>query len=347
MEPNLNPNVENPTSQDVEAVTVQEATEQAQPVEEQAPKSKKGIPSGVKRLLTGIVLAGVMFFFLLYLRPICVHSFDIIGMFFVVMGGIEMRKALLAGGKKVLLIPQIVFFVILYPLFWFFNTEGIMLALAAASCVGMVMFTFNTKVTLSDLGYTVFEMLYPSVFVAMIMAVNRYAGDLLAILLLLAVPLVSDIFAYFVGSLFGKHKLCPAISPKKTVEGLIGGIVGAMLSACAIMLLFDVFHLFDDVNNIAIKAISDKLWVSILVYSLLGVLIMLAGMVGDLVASRIKRSVGIKDYGKIFPGHGGVMDRMDSVIFAMPVVYLFFTIYNAIPKASSVVTAVGALFDLL
>lgn len=299
----------------------------AQP--ENAPKNK-GLPSGVKRLLTGLVLAAVMFFFLLYLRRFEVHTFDVIGMFFVIMGGLEMRRALRSGGHNVLLVPQIVFFVILYPLFWFFQTEGIMIAFAVASAVALAEFTFNNKIDLDALGYTVFEMLYPSVFVAMIMAVNAYAGDMLALLLLLAVPLVSDIFAYFVGSKFGKHKLCPAISPKKTVEGLIGGIVGAMVSAVAIMLLFDVFHVFDNVPNIAIKALSDKIWVSVLLYIFLGILIMLAGMIGDLVASRIKRQVGIKDYGKIFPGHGGVMDRMDSVIFAMPVVYLFFTIYNAI-----------------
>jgi phosphatidate cytidylyltransferase len=158
------------------------------------------------------------------------------------------------------------------------------------------------------------------------MCVNFHAGDLLAILMMLVIPLADDAFAYFVGSKFGKHKLIPAISPKKSVEGLIGGIVGGLLAQAVLFLLFEVFGVFNNVNNIAIKSISDKLFVSIPIYVVLALILIAADFAGDLVASRIKRIVGIKDYGKIFPGHGGVMDRLDSLIFAMPVVYVFFTI---------------------
>lgn len=294
------------------------------------PKPKKGMSSGLKRLLTGLCLLGVMLTFLLYFRTLCVHSFDLIGMFFIVMGGLEMYKALRSGGHNVMLAPLIVFFVAVYPLFWFFYTEGIMIATAVAACVALGIFTFKHTHSLTDLGLTVLNIVYPCVFVAMIMAVNLRAGNLLAILLMLAVPLASDAAAYFVGSKFGKRKLCPTISPKKSVEGLYGGVAGALIAGAAVMLLFDVFHVFDGFNNIGLTALSDKLWVSILLYALLSVLVMIAGMAGDLVASWIKRQVGIKDYGKIFPGHGGVMDRMDSVIFAMPIVYLFFTVYNLI-----------------
>ena len=281
---------------------------------------------------------GVMLFFLLYLRTLSVYTFDVIGMFFVVMGGLEMYRALKAGKHNVMLAPLVVFFVAVYPLFWFFHTEGIMIATAVASCVALAIFTFRHTHTLQDLGLTIFNIVYPGVFVAMIMAVNLYAGNLLALLLLIAVPLASDAGAYFVGSKFGKRKLCPTISPKKSVEGLYGGVVGALVAGAAVMLLFDVFHVMDNFANVGLKALSDKLWVSILLYALLSVLVMVAGMVGDLVASWVKRQVGIKDYGKIFPGHGGVMDRMDSVIFAMPVVYLFFTVYNAVVE--------GAVFGL-
>ena len=199
-----------------------------------------------------------------------------------------------------------------------------------ALAVALGIFTFRHTHSLTDLGLSIFNVIYPCVFVAMIMAVNLYAGNLLAIFVMIAVPLVSDAGAYYVGSKFGKRKLCPTISPKKSVEGLYGGVVGALVAGAAVMLLFDVFHVMDKLPNVGITALSDKLWASILLYALLSVLVMVAGMVGDLVASWVKRQVGIKDYGKIFPGHGGVMDRMDSVIFAMPIVYLFFTIYNAI-----------------
>ena len=320
----------------------------AQTVAEQGgAKQKKGMSGGLKRLLTGLSLLAVMLFFLLYLRTICVHSFDVIGMFFVVMGGLEMYKALRKGGHNVMLAPLIVFFVSVYPLFFVLQwlnsakgvptngTEGIMIATALAASTALGIFTFRHTHSLTDLGLTVLNIIYPGVFVAMIMAINLYAGDLLAILLLLAVPLLSDAGAYYVGSKFGKRKLCPAISPKKSVEGLYGGVAGALIAGAAVMLLFDVFDVFKDFNNVALHALSDKWWLRILLYAVLSVLVMIAGMMGDLVASWIKRQVGIKDYGKIFPGHGGVMDRMDSVIFAMPVVYLFFTVYNAVVQASA------------
>ena len=306
------------------------ASEAAVPETTENKPPRKGMSTGLKRLLTGLTLLGVMLFFLLYLRTLCVHSFDVIGMFFVVMGGLEMYKALREGGHNVMLPPLIVFFVLVYPLFWFFHTEGIMIATAIASCVALGIFTFRHSHSLTDLGLSIFNVVYPCVFVAMIMAVNLYAGNLLAILLLLAVPLASDACAYFVGSKFGRRKLCPTISPKKSVEGLYGGVLGALIAGAAVMLLFDVFHVMDGFANVGLTALSDKLWVSGILYAVLSVLVMLAGMVGDLVASWVKRQVGIKDYGKIFPGHGGVMDRMDSVIFAMPIVYLFFTIYHAI-----------------
>ncbi|MBQ9145789.1 MAG: phosphatidate cytidylyltransferase [Clostridia bacterium] len=327
-----------------------EVTSEAQvevPVESvpEAPK-KKGMSSGLKRLITGVLLAGVMLVFLLVLRPICIHSFDVLAMFFVVAGGLEMRKALKTGGYNVMLAPQIVFFVVVYPLFLLLGTDGILIALAVSATVALAIFTFKHTYSLTDLGMSIFEIVYPSVFVAMIMAVNWYAGDLLALFILIAVPLASDAFAYFVGSKLGKHKLCPEISPKKSVEGLYGGIFGAILMGCIIMLLFDVFHLFDGVNNIKLPALSDHIGVSIALYSVLSVLVMLSGMVGDLVASWIKRKVGIKDYGKVFPGHGGVMDRMDSVIFSMPVVYVFFTIYNLVQNGG-VVERISIITEIL
>ena len=314
--------------------------------QEAEPKRKKGLSSGLQRLLTGLALLAVMLFFLLYLRKLCVHAFDVIGMFFVVMGGLEMHKALKSGGHNVMLAPLIVFFVTVYPLFFVLQwlnttrgvptngTEGIMIATALAACTALGIFTFRHTHTLTDLGLTILNIIYPCVFVAMIMAINLYAGNLLAILLLLAVPLLSDAAAYYVGSKFGKRKLCPTISPKKSVEGLYGGVVGALIAGAAVMLLFDVFRVMDPIDPNGLHALSDKWWLRVLLYAVLSVLVMIAGMVGDLVASWVKRQVGIKDYGKIFPGHGGVMDRMDSVIFAMPVVYLFFTIYNAVVHAT-------------
>ncbi len=117
---------------------------------------------------------------------------------------------------------------------------------------------------------------------------------------------MTDTGAYFVGVLLGKHKLIPAVSPKKTVEGAVGGIFGCILGYSVYGLILD--KCFDvSVNYIALLILS--------------VVIAIVSQLGDLIASYIKRECGIKDFGFIFPGHGGVMDRFDSIIAVAPVLY--------------------------
>ncbi len=126
---------------------------------------------------------------------------------------------------------------------------------------------------------------------------------------------MSDTSAYFVGRFFGKHKLAPIISPKKTVEGLLGGFAGAIVS----MLLYCLILQF---------ACGLKVnYLYALIYGLVG---SAAGVFGDLSFSAIKRQVGIKDYGNLIPGHGGVLDRFDSVIMVAP---LFELLFILIPMA--------------
>ncbi len=121
---------------------------------------------------------------------------------------------------------------------------------------------------------------------------------------------ICDIFAYFTGYLFGKHKLIPEISPKKTVEGAIGGTVFAVLG----LLIYGLV--------ISRVADIDVNYVILLIY---GVILAVVGQFGDLTASLIKREHGVKDYGRIFPGHGGVLDRFDSIM-PISLVLLIFSI---------------------
>ena len=111
----------------------------------------------------------------------------------------------------------------------------------------------------------------------------------------------SDIFAYFTGYFFGKHKMAPNLSPKKTIEGAIGGLVASSLLSWLFGFIF-------------MREMAP-------VCLVLGLVGGAAGMAGDLTASAFKRKMGIKDYGNLIPGHGGIMDRFDSVIFVAPVVY--------------------------
>ena len=125
--------------------------------------------------------------------------------------------------------------------------------------------------------------------------------------------------------LVGGKKLCPNISPKKTISGAIGGIIGGILGA------FLIFVLFDWTNAISERHyLTDDLWLSLALYLVIGYLGAFVCEVGDLAASWIKRKAGIKDFGKIFPGHGGLMDRLDSILFMLPLVYLLFACVNAV-----------------
>lgn len=131
----------------------------------------------------------------------------------------------------------------------------------------------------------------------------------------------TDTFAYFSGRLFGKHKLIPHVSPNKTVEGSIGGIVGAVVCC---LVYFAVMVKFMDGGSV----ISGQYWQMNALFAVIyGVIPGLIGGVcsqlGDLTASAVKRDAGIKDFGWIFPGHGGFMDRFDSVMFVAPVMLIF------------------------
>lgn len=119
---------------------------------------------------------------------------------------------------------------------------------------------------------------------------------------------VTDTFAYFSGMLFGKHKLIPAVSPKKTVEGAIGGAVFCVAFFVGYGALVNNFTHYD---------------ISLILLACAGFLSALVSMIGDLSMSVIKRTYGIKDYGKIFPGHGGVLDRFDSILAVAIVMALF------------------------
>lgn len=121
-----------------------------------------------------------------------------------------------------------------------------------------------------------------------------------------------DVFAYLFGLLFGKHQLVPRLSPKKSVEGAIGGVIGSV--AIAVAYGFIVQRFIPDVK------------LAPLIFPIICLLGAVASQIGDLAASAIKRKVGIKDYGKILPGHGGILDRFDSVIIVAPIIFLI-TIY--------------------
>lgn len=136
---------------------------------------------------------------------------------------------------------------------------------------------------------------------------NDFAEGYKLVFFLLLVVWLGDSGAYYVGKQFGKHKLSPRISPKKTVEGLIGGISASIIAALVIHFTF--FPAFPLVHAI-----------------IAGVILSVAGVIGDLAESMWKRSAAVKDSGKLLPGHGGFLDRFDSILFTAPILYCYWTL---------------------
>ena len=125
----------------------------------------------------------------------------------------------------------------------------------------------------------------------------------------------NDTFAYIVGKSIGRNKLFERISPKKTIEGFVGGILFAIFAGYLI-------------SKYYIQASAEHSEKSIIIWTSIAVIVGVAGTIGDLIESKFKRIAGVKDSGSIMPGHGGILDRLDSVIFVAPIIFLFYQILN-------------------
>lgn len=193
--------------------------------------------------------------------------------------------------------------------FWVFIGEGMRSALVGIFLYFLLIFVVaissHYTVTLEKMGGSFFfAMLIPYFLSSFVRLHQMYLGEFL-ILIPLVAAFTSDAFALFAGMAFGKHKLAPELSPKKTVEGAVGGFVGSIVCC----LIYG-----------AVMQFGFQLKVSYVIFAIYGALGSLVSQIGDLSFSYIKRQYGLKDFGNIFPGHGGVLDRFDSVIFCAPLI---------------------------
>lgn len=203
-----------------------------------------------------------------------------------------------------------------FDLYWLLIFFG---AIVAAMLAVLLVLVFRHKTNnIHDGAITIFGFLYVGVLLSLICEIRDC--ELAFAWLPFIFAFGSDTGAYFIGSKFGKHKLCPELSPKKSVEGAVGGVVTVAIMTVIYLLvcskMLPSFAEFASAEGIAV----------FVVFSVIGAVL---SQIGDLAASSIKRFTGIKDYGKIMPGHGGVLDRFDSVLFTLPVVFaaMVFVIY--------------------
>ena len=234
----------------------------------------------------------------------------------------EMYNALSTKGMRPARWVGVLYALLAMPVYMLGGTL-LIAPLTTGFCVlGLAAVLFRGEADFESAVGTLFPIFYPGLMYTMIYPMQDLSNPLigsLALWLTFLIPSMSDTSAYFVGSRWGKHKMAPKLSPKKTVEGALAGMGGAVLISILLPLIFMGLGLSVE----AFKPYTDTipaLWKFIP----MGLLAGIASIVGDLAASMVKRYCGIKDFGKLLPGHGGLMDRFDSVLFNSVVIYTFF-----------------------
>lgn len=251
------------------------------------------------RIISGLIMAPLLI--VLYFRgaPLVVAAF-LIG----ALGTWELFQ----GFQKINIKPSIlvagVSLISLYVLHFLLPEDNSFLSLwlvisIMASC--LVLFDVERR-RAEDVLATIFGIVYVIFFSFHIVMVDKSNQGILVWMIVIT-SFCTDIFAYFTGYFLGKRKLCPKLSPKKTVEGALGGVAGSLVFSIVFGLIAQI-----------------KIFPHMIV---LGIMCSVVAQLGDLTASAFKRKMEIKDYGTIIPGHGGILDRFDSIIFVAPVIYYY------------------------
>lgn len=173
----------------------------------------------------------------------------------------------------------------------------------------IIMVTQYPKYSVVDAALTIFSTLYVGLLFSFIVLIQDMNHGEFWIWLIAISSWGSDTCAYFTGIAIGKHKLAPILSPKKTIEGSIGGVLGAGIIGCLYSLIYMYF----------VPTLSEHYIIIVVIIVMLGAII---SQFGDLAASAIKRHFEVKDFGKLLPGHGGILDRFDSILFVAPTIYI-------------------------
>lgn len=258
------------------------------------------------RIITAVILG------LIFLGAVLAGSyfFDALAVLFAVIGILEMSRAYAADKASAPSIPAGLFVLIAgYAAYLYMGDTGILIAILLGMAAAFTENVIAGKPDTAKAGRTVIMILYPVAPLLAIISMNHLPAEYARTCIMLAVgcSIICDTMALFTGMLTGRHKLAPVISPKKTWEGAAGGLIGSMLFSLLVYFVAGPLPLFTDL----------PLWFCLVCGALAGV----ASQLGDLAASSIKRGCGIKDFGYIFPGHGGVLDRIDGMLFSIIAVY--------------------------
>ncbi len=284
------------------------------------------------RFLTGFLLFGVVVAVVIFKGWV----FGVAVTVFALVSQLEMFGALRAASFRPGIWPGIAFTLLMYPMYLLKGLAGLVALFTVFCAILVANSVLLPRRRFMDTLVSVFAMIYPCWFYLFLLLLNdmnllnavaqpdggfirRLTPDELdafsrvALSLAVVGPIASDIGGYFIGHFFGRHRLAPQISPKKTVEGAVGSLLFAVLVM--------------SVGGWLVISTGYFTRLPLFHYPLLGLMISVLAQAGDLMASSIKRFAGIKDFSSVLPGHGGLMDRMDSILFGGVAVFCYLELF--------------------
>lgn len=270
--------------------------------------SKFANKSFFTRLISGIVLVALIIGTIVPGGNILFAANLIISL----VGVYELYKVL-GIEKKTVGITGYVALLSYYALLYLGKTDKMMILMVVFLICLLAQYVFMfPKYKTEEISNAIMCMLYAGVMLSYLYSVRQGNNGAYTVWLIFLCSWGSDTCAYVAGVAFGKHKMAPVLSPKKSIEGAVGGVIGAAILGAVYAAVF-----------------ADKINMGnpILVFAVVCAVGALISMVGDLAASAIKRNHDIKDYGKIIPGHGGIMDRFDSVIYVAPIIWILLEVF--------------------
>lgn len=262
-----------------------------------------------QRMITSVICLPLLLALLFCPTPVIilvVMGAGLIGMheYYQAIGLSEKKLLCLMGYLATIVIPLGIYYL---------TDTALVLVYIYVVALFVLMLMSKNQVTFKDIALLAMGLVYIPYFLSHIIYIRDLELGNIYIWLVFVGAFMTDSCAYFVGCTVGGRKLCPTISPKKTLSGAIGGVVGCGLS----FILFGVV-----VNNLFADSLQGNT-LSLIHLFLMGLVASVVSQIGDLIASMLKRQCGIKDFGTLLPGHGGILDRCDSIIMVAPIIFLF------------------------
>lgn len=263
----------------------------------------------IPRLLSGIVMVILAIILIISGGNVLLFSTLVIS----VIGMFELYRVLKIEKTPLAMVSYAITALYYCNLNWQWITDAFMLVMGLLILLMFIYVFAYPKYEAKHIMAAFFGMFYVGVMLSYVYQIRMLENGLYLAFLIFICSWGCDTCAYCVGVLFGKHKMSPVLSPKKSIEGAVGGVLGTSLLTVIYLLVF-----------------KEQMGMEMMDIAILAVIAGVAGlisMVGDLTASAIKRNYDIKDYGKLIPGHGGIMDRFDSMMITAPIIYYLSTCF--------------------